>query len=1020
MAVRVYQIAKEYARSADEVIGILRDSGFEVASHTSVLDEHALHTLQAKLGKYRLTVVEGEDKISPQGDGKGHSGGDKKAKGKKKEPPKPRLKVRVIKKQEADEEEAPKPEVAEEPAPKVEAKPKPKPKPKLRKPNSRRKSIEERIQKVASQSRDDGSAEAPAAEAPAPQAESKPKPAADQQAAPKPPAQPRPSDPASDKPVRKVVDAAKIQAEQRAREQRQEVNNQRRRDRNVGMPPRQGGGGGRHQDGPGGRQHDGPRGQRGPGGPGGQRGPGGPGGQRGPGGPGGQRGPGGPGGGRGPGGPGGPGGQRGPGGPGGRGPGGPGGGRGPGGPGGGRGPGGPGGRGPGGPGGGRGPGGPGGPGGQRGGFGGGFSGGPPPADSGKGPGRFGKNAKPSKKKKGRRRKNEEHFEKIKPVTVSKVELPEEELGIIMLSEGVTVKELAEKVNRKSKDVIKRLFEKGMLSTLNDVLDTDLAIELAKDFGYEADIVSFEEDLQLQEDEKLTEQVDVDTAGSSDDMEERAPIVTIMGHVDHGKTSLLDAIRSTRVASGEAGGITQHIGAYHVDHNGKSIVFLDTPGHEAFTKMRARGTSVTDIVILVVAADDGVKPQTIEAIAHARAAKVPIVVAINKIDKPEANPMRVKQMLTEHELVVEDFGGDVPSVEISAKKRMGLDDLLEMLLLVAELQGYKANPKRRARGSVIESRLDRGRGPVATVIVQDGTLRVGDFFITGATMGKIRAMHDDVGNTVDIAPPSTPVEILGLNEVPAAGESFQVVDDESRARQISTFRKEKQREDQFRRQKHTSLDQLFSKLNKNEIQELPIIIKADVHGSVEGILYALDKLESKKVQHRVVHQGVGNITENDVLLAAASDSIIIGFNVKTERGADDVAEQEQIDIRHYKVIYDVAHEIEAAMLGLLEPETREKEIGKAYVKAVFPASKQGRVAGCYIESGVVRRGCIVRVMRGEDEVYKGEITTLKRFKDDVNEVKSGLECGIGLAEFQDYKEQDLLYFIELEKIKPTQL
>lgn len=987
MAVRVYQIAKEYARSADEVIGILRDSGFEVASHTSVLDEHALHTLRAKLGKYKLTVVEGEDAVSPAAasapkaqDKEQEQPKKGKGKGKKKEAPQPRLKVRVIKKQEHEEEEKEAVAKAEEPAveaekPKAEPeKPKPKPRPKLRKPTSRRKSIEEKIQKVAAGQGPERNGSEESAE------EAKPRPEADS------------SSPKQDKPAqRKVVDAAKIQAEQRARAKRQEENNARRRDRNVGLPARSGGG-------PGGppRGGQGGPGRGGPGGPG-RGGPGGPGGP-------GRGGPGGPG----RGGPGGPG-RGGPGGPGRGGPGGPG----RGGPGGGPGRGGPGGPGRGGPGGGRG-------GFSGGGGGGGFNAGPPPGgDAGKGASRFGKNAKPSKKKKGRRRKNEEHFEKIKPVTVSKVELPEEELGIIMLSEGVTVKELAEKVNRKSKDVIKRLFEKGMMSTLNDVLDTDLAIELAKDFGYEADIVSFEEDLQLQEDDQLTSQ-EADTSGTQDELEERGPIVTIMGHVDHGKTTLLDAIRSTRVASGEAGGITQHIGAYHVEHNNKNIVFLDTPGHEAFTKMRARGTSVTDIVILVVAADDGVKPQTIEAIAHAKAAKVPIVVAINKIDKPDANPMRVKQMLTEHELVVEDFGGDSPSVEVSAKQRQGLDDLLEMLLLVAELQGYKANPKRRARGSVIEARLDRGRGPVATVIVQDGTLAVGDYFITGSTYGKIRAMHDEVGDTVEKAPPSTPVEILGLNEVPAAGDSFQVVDDEAKARQISTFRKEKQREDQFRRQKHTSLDQLFSKLNKNEIQELPIIIKADVQGSVEGILFALDKLESKKVQLRVVHQGVGNITENDVLLAAASDSIVIGFNVKTERGANDVAEQEQIDVRHYNVIYDVAAEIEAAMLGLLAPEQKEKEIGKAYVKAVFPASKQGRVAGCYIESGVVRRGCIVRVMRGEEEVHKGEVTTLKRFKDDVNEVKSGLECGIGLSEFQEFKEQDLLYFIEMESIKPTKL
>ncbi|WP_243435718.1 translation initiation factor IF-2 [Acanthopleuribacter pedis] len=628
----------------------------------------------------------------------------------------------------------------------------------------------------------------------------------------------------------------------------------------------------------------------------------------------------------------------------------------------------------------------------------------------------GPNKPPGRKKKKKKNRNEEQTHKIRPVSVNKVELPSEELGIIMLSEGVTVKELAEKVDRKAKDVIKRLFEKGIMATLNHVLESELAIEIAKDFGYEAEIVSFEEDLQLQEDETLIS----NESDGTDSLIERAPIVTIMGHVDHGKTTLLDAIRSTKVASGEAGGITQHIGAYAVQHDEKDIVFLDTPGHEAFTKMRARGASVTDIVILVVAADDGVKPQTIEAISHAKAAKVPIIVCVNKIDKPEANPERVKQMLTEHELVVEDFGGDSPCVQVSAKKGQGIDELLEMILLVAELNNYTTNPTRKAQGTVIEAKLDRGRGPVATLIVQDGTLKIGDYYITGSTYGKIRAMHDDLGANVEVATPSTPVEVLGIQEVPAAGDIFRVVNDEATARQVSAFRKEKVKEDQFRRQKHTSLDQLFSNLKQDEIKELRLIIKADVQGSLEGMAFALNKLESEKVNLRIVHQGVGSITENDVLLAAASDSIIIGFNNKGEKKAMDLAEQEQIDVHFYSVIYEVVREIEAAMVGLIAPEYREKDVGKAIVKQVFNVAKLGAVAGCSVETGYVKRSCGVRVMRGEDELFKGELATLKRFRDDVNEVKAGTECGIGIKDFSEFREQDQFVFFEMEKVLPTKL
>ncbi len=609
----------------------------------------------------------------------------------------------------------------------------------------------------------------------------------------------------------------------------------------------------------------------------------------------------------------------------------------------------------------------------------------------------------------------EQIEKIKMVTTSKVQLPEEDLGIIMLSEGVTVKELSEKVNRKAKDIIKRLFEKGIMATLNDVLESELAIEIAKDFGYLAEIVSFEEDIQMQEDDQLLEEGDNDGVS-----EPRFPIVTIMGHVDHGKTTLLDAIRRTKVASDEAGGITQHIGAYSVPCKDQQIVFLDTPGHEAFTKMRARGASVTDIVILVVAVDDGVKPQTIEAISHAKAAKVPIITCINKIDKPDANPDRVKQMLTEHELIVEDFGGDSPCVHVSAKTEVGINDLLEMILLVAELQDYQANSSRRARGTVIEAKLDRGRGPVATLIVQDGTLKVGDYFITGQTYGKIRAMHDDMGKTIEEAGPSTPIEVLGLQEVPSAGDSFQVVADEPSARKVAAFRKEKAREDHLHRQKHTSLDQLFSSLKQSETKELSVIIKADVHGSVEGLMFALNKIESEKVNLRIVHHGVGNITENDVLLAVAADAIVIGFNVKAEPKAQSLAGHEGIDVRMYSVIYEVVKQMEAAMLGLVAPTLEERETGKAIVKQVFSVAKLGKVAGCYIESGFIKRDSHVRVLRGGNELHTGQLETLKRFRDDVNEVKAGYECGIGIQGFSDIQEQDMLVIFTYDEVHATEL
>jgi len=1085
MAIRVYQIAKEYSRTTAEVMAVLKEAGIKVASHTAPLDEHALHTVRTRFGKFKLTVVDGdqEAQMADSHPEPGVTKPEKSSKRKKKTaeaPPAPRLQVRVIKKH---EEEKPKeaPVVEEEP---VQAAPaEAHGRPKLRR-KPRVGKLEERIHQLAEKRQH-----------PDPAPKEEPKATADA-AAPEKTAAAAEGDRDSDanaklqqRKVKKREEKPMVLPERPSRpepyrrnrddrpqgrddQSRGRYNNDRRPDsqnrppRSAGAPQNQGPNRDRPQSGgyqnrdqgsrPGGYSQGGrPQGDR-PGGPpqGGR--PGGP--------PQGSR-PGGPPQGSRPGGP--PQGGR-PGGPpqGGR-PGGPpqggrpggsqGGGR-PGYQGGGARPGGyqgggrtggyqggggsggyqgGGGR-PGGPpqgGGGR-PGGP--PQGGGGRPGGGYQGRPGGSPQGGGgrPGgsnfaqgspmdgkagaaagnrpRYGAQ-RPFGKKKKKKRRNVEQIEKIKMVTTSKVQLPDEDLGIIMLSEGVTVKELSEKVDRKAKDIIKRLFEKGIMATLNDVLESELAIEIAKDFGYLAEIVSFEEDLQLQEDDQLQEEGDNDVG-----TEPRFPIVTIMGHVDHGKTTLLDAIRRTKVASDEAGGITQHIGAYSVPCKDSQIVFLDTPGHEAFTKMRARGASVTDIVILVVAADDGVKPQTIEAISHAKAAKVPIITCINKIDKPDANPERVKQMLTEHELIVEDFGGDSPCVHVSAKTEVGINDLLEMILLVAELQDYKANSGRRARGTVIEAKLDRGRGPVATLIVQDGTLKVGDYFITGQTYGKIRAMHDDMGKTVSSGGPSTPVEVLGLQEVPSAGDSFQVVSDEANARKVASFRKEKAREDNLHRQKHTSLDQLFSSLKQSEIKELSVIIKADVHGSVEGLVYALNKIESEKVKLRIVHQGVGNITENDVLLAVASDSIIIGFNVKNEPKAQSLAEHEGIDVRSYTVIYEVVKQMEAAMLGLVAPTLEERETGKGYVKQVFSVAKLGKVAGCYIESGFIKKNSHVRVRRGGNEIFTGQLETLKRFRDDVNEVKAGYECGIGIQGFSDIQEQDALEIFTFAEVHATEL
>lgn len=581
---------------------------------------------------------------------------------------------------------------------------------------------------------------------------------------------------------------------------------------------------------------------------------------------------------------------------------------------------------------------------------------------------------------------------------------------ITLTEGVSVKELAEKLEVKAKDIIKRLLDKGVFATMNQALDETLAIELSRDFGAEASIISYEEDAEY---EAIAEE-------KTENVAPRPPVVTIMGHVDHGKTSLLDAIRETNVTSTEAGGITQHIGAYQVEKNGRSITFLDTPGHEAFTMMRARGAKVTDIVVLVVAADDGVMPQTLEAINHARAAKVPIVVAINKIDKPNAQIERVRKALADNGLMAEDWGGDTVTVEVSAKQKTNLDLLLEMILLVADLQALKANPQRTAMGTILEAKLDKGRGPVATVLVQNGTLNIGDSFIVGAVTGKVRAMFDYRGRPVKTAGPSVPVEVLGLEAVPQAGDLFQVLTDVSKVKQIGTLRQMKLRESQLAKTARLTLEHLHEQLKAGAVKELPLILKADVQGSVEVLSETLSKLGKDKVKVKIIHKGTGAITETDVLLASASNAIIIGFNVRPERKAAELAQHEGVDIRLHTIIYNVTNEIKSAMVGMLDQQFKETYQGTAEVRETFKVPKVGTVAGCHITEGKVTRNAQVRLLRDNVVVYEGKIASLKRFKDDASEVRSGFECGIGLENFNDIKSGDVIESYVMEKVAPESL
>jgi translation initiation factor IF-2 len=580
---------------------------------------------------------------------------------------------------------------------------------------------------------------------------------------------------------------------------------------------------------------------------------------------------------------------------------------------------------------------------------------------------------------------------------------------ITLTEGVTVKELGEKMEDvKSRDIIKTLLSRGIMATVNQTLDPQLAIEICKEFGYEATIQSFEEVV-------VREQA---AESRAEDLEPRAPVVTVMGHVDHGKTSLLDAIRETRVAAGEAGGITQHIGAYHVDVGTRKVVFLDTPGHEAFTLMRARGAKVTDVVVLVVAADDGVMPQTVEAIDHAKAAGVPIIVAVNKIDKNEAQPDRVRQQLSDRGLMPEEWGGSTVFVNVSAKKKLNLDQLLEMILLVADLQELKANPKKPAVGTVLEARLDKGRGPVATVLVQDGNLGTGDTVVAGAVAGRVRALVDDRGARLRAAGPATPVEVLGLPALPEPGDQLLVVTDSLKAQSIANFRQMKMREKAMAASSRIKLEDLSRAIAEGQIKELPLVVKADVQGSIEAVTDQLMKIPQEKIKLRIIRSGAGAITEGDVLLAAASNAVVIGFNVRPERKASEAAERDKVELRLYTVIYDAALDMKKALEGLLEPTIREVRLGAAEVRQSFRISKVGTIAGCYVQDGRVTRSAQVRLLRDNVVIHTGKVSSLKRFKDDVNEVKAGLECGIGIANYNDVKPGDVIEFFVTEKVKET--
>lgn len=586
----------------------------------------------------------------------------------------------------------------------------------------------------------------------------------------------------------------------------------------------------------------------------------------------------------------------------------------------------------------------------------------------------------------------------------------EDSSFIEIGETITVKELSEKLKKPTTEVIKALIFTGVMAAINQEIDFHTAEKVAEKF-----------DVVIKKKEESAGQLEADTEMyDDDDSEKRPPIVTVMGHVDHGKTSLLDAIRKAKVTATEAGGITQHIGAYTVNINNEKITFLDTPGHEAFTSMRARGAQVTDVVILVVAADDGIMPQTEEAINHCKAANVPMVVAINKMDRPGANPDKVKQELTEFGLVSEDWGGDTICVPVSAKTQEGIDTLLEMVLLTSEIQELKANSSRNARGTVIDAKLDKGRGAVATLLVQNGTLNVGDSILVGTTYGRIRAMFDDKGKKIKSAGPSIPAEILGLSEVPSAGDRFYVVKDEKTAREMAQTRKDKIKDENLHSSNRVSLEDLYNQIKEGKVKELALIVKADVQGSVEAIRQSLEKLSTEDVKVRVIHGAVGAITETDVTLATASNAIIIGFNVRPDGNATSLAEKENVDIKTYRIIYDALEDVKSAMIGMLEPDYKEVVLGRAEVRQTYKLSSVGTIAGCYVLDGKITRNSDVRIIRNGIVIFDAKLASLKRFKDDVKEVASGYECGLSIEKFNDIKESDIVEAYTIEEVKRNQL
>ncbi len=587
---------------------------------------------------------------------------------------------------------------------------------------------------------------------------------------------------------------------------------------------------------------------------------------------------------------------------------------------------------------------------------------------------------------------------------------EKDIGVIHLTEEVTLKELSEKLSVKSKDIQKALFMKGIIVSINQKLDPLVITDIVSSYGLDVEFVSFEEETVLNE----------DVVEEKENLEERAPVITIMGHVDHGKTLLLDSIRKTNVVDGEAGGITQHIGASYVEAGNKGIVFLDTPGHEAFTMMRARGASITDMVIIVVAADDGVMPQTEEAINHAKAAKVPIIVAVNKMDKPSANPDRVMQQLSERNLIPEEWGGDTIFVKVSAKTGEGIDELLEMILLVAEMEGYKANPNRLASGTILESHRESGRGVVASVLIHKGTLKIGDAFIAGIAFGKVKALFNDKNENISQAGPSTPVEVASFTGIPEAGDIFQVMSSEKEVKRIVNIRKDKLRSKKLEETSRSSLENLYESIARGEVKELNLILKCDVYGSTEVLSSSLAKLSTDKVKINIIHTGVGAINESDVLLASASNAVIIGFNIRPESGASKLASKSNVEIRVYDVIYEITKSIEDAMIGMLEPTIKETSLGRAEVRNIYKISKFGTIAGCLVTEGIINRKSKIRLIRDNIVVFDGKLSSLKRFKDDVKEVKDGYECGIGIENYNDIKNGDIIEAYDRIEIAPKSL